>query len=98
MEDDHRLAETREAYLANDPPIEVNQRWVCFRESGEVFRRLRILAPHPDPDQTDGTRRWIYHDEPAGMKMVDHYVLRDLPEFNLRYVFRLEESDGSSTS
>ena len=92
MEDDHRLTETREACRANDPPIEVNQRWVCFRESGEVFRRVRILAPHPDLDQNWGDRVWIYCDEPAGMR-VSTGDIRTVPEFNLRYVFELEESD-----
>lgn len=89
---DNRLADAKSAYIENDPPIEVNQRWVCFNQEGEVFRRIRIMASHPDGDSQTGERMWIYVDEPAKMRRVNYGELRSCPEFNLRYVFTLEST------
>lgn len=75
----------------NYPPIEINQRWICLNSHGEVFRRLRILALHPDTYK--GMRQWIYCDEPAKFKMSYYGELKVCREFNLRYVFHLEESN-----
>lgn len=66
----------------NNPPIEVNQEWAAFSENGNVNRKVRILAKHPDEDY------WIVEDlqsklipNPSGMTKI--------PEFNLRYVMQL---------
>lgn len=91
---DPRFAETQRAYRENDPPVRVDQRWVAYVD-GEVFRRIRILAPHPDPD-TNGGRLWITKDEPAKMSRTELW-LNVTPEFNLRYVFELEESNEAAT-
>ena len=82
MSDAKRFTQTQDAVKNNDPPIEINQRWIALDSNGKVYRRLRILAKHPDKDF------WIVEDEPAQMKL-DTY-LRVCPEFNLRYIFHLE--------
>jgi len=85
-EDSLRFRRTQDAVRNNDPPIEINQRWIAYVD-GEVFRRIRILAKHPDGD-------WITCDEPAKMKRFNYgpYDMQSCPEFNLRYVFELEKS------
>lgn len=85
-----RYVHATETYRSNDPPVEVNQRWIAY-VNGEVYRRLRILALHPDPEP-NGTRRWIYVDEPAAMKRLDYGDIRVCSEFNLRFVFDLEQT------
>ena len=84
MTNTSKFYETQQAVKNNDPPIEINQRWVAYVD-GEVFRRIRILAKHPD----DG---WIFCDELANMKLEypGPYNMNICPEFNLRYVFELE--------
>lgn len=84
------VSDTQDEYNRNDPPVKANQRWICFDREGEVYRRLRILAMHPDPD-FDGKRQWIYVDEAAKMRIRHLGELRVCPEFNLRYVFQLEQ-------
>ena len=79
-----RFIETQRMVRENDPPIEVNQRWIAYVD-GEVYRRLRILAKHPDEDY------WITIDEPAKMKRYGTPQMNLCPEFNLRYVFQLEQ-------
>jgi hypothetical protein len=88
------VTEALYAYQANDPPVEVDQRWEAFTADGEVTRRLRILALHPDPDN-DGRRRWIYAEEPARMK-VEVGRLGICPEINLRIVFS-PATEGATT-
>lgn len=78
-----KFSDTQRAVRENNPPIEINQRWVS-RIDGKVFRRLRILAKHPDGG-------WIVCDEPAKMKRMFYGELVRCPEFNLRYVFELEQ-------
>ena len=78
------LKEAHRRVQENDPPIEINQRWICRNAEGEVLRRLRILAKHPDGG-------WIYTDEPAKMIRLTAGEIRCAPEFNLRYVFELEQ-------
>lgn len=90
MSDEPRFVRAQKGYRENDPPVKVNQRWVCMNAEGEVFRRIRILAAHPDLD-TNGGRLWITQDEPAKMKRTSYLDLHISPEFNLRYVFELEE-------
>lgn len=88
-EHESKYEAARSAVRANNPPIEVNQRWVAFNARGEVFRKLRILAPHPDGG-------WITIDEPSIMtrqRPLFDYRIGCTPEFNLRYVFQLEVSD-----
>lgn len=84
-----RFTETQRAYRENDPPVGVNQRWIAYDSEGDVFRRIRILAPYPDLD-TNGGRLWITMDERAKMKRDSYLDLSICPEFNLRYVFELE--------
>jgi len=81
-----KFSETQKAIKENDPPIEVDQRWICLNDNGEVYRRIRIIAKHPDGD-------WIICDEPAKMKTSYYGELRRCPEFNLRYVMQLENND-----
>lgn len=69
----------------NRPAIEVNQRWVGYNKEGQVFRRVRILAKHPDGG-------WIIKDEPAIIKRDNYALLTVCPEFNLRLVFEIERS------
>lgn len=64
------------------PEIEPNQSWVGLA-NGRVLRRLRILAPHPDGG-------WIYEEQAVDGKMLERRI-SVCPEFNLRYVFELEE-------
>lgn len=69
---------------SKNPRIEVNQRWIAYGKDGEISRRIRILAEHPDGG-------WIYMDEPSKMIKATAYELRWFrEEFNLRYVFELE--------
>jgi len=92
LEDHNRFVRTQDAYRENDPPVEVNQFWVARNAEGEILRKVRILARHPDT--IDDKRVWITRDEPVGKLGTDHYM-RDCPEFNLRYVFELEQQDAS---
>lgn len=88
--DTRRFTRTQDAYRENDPPVEVNQIWSAPGNDGEIFRRVRILAPYPDPDKNGG-RLWITQDAPS--KFLKNRTERPLnisPEFNLRYVFTLE--------
>jgi hypothetical protein len=74
--------EVRQQVSDNDPPVEVNQYWVALDNDGNVIRRIRILAPHPDGG-------WIFKDE--SMIRLDLGRMSITPEFNLRYVFELEQ-------
>jgi hypothetical protein len=87
-EETRRFAETQKAYRENDPPIEVNQIWSAPDVFGKCLRRVRVMAIHPDTDK--GKRLWITQDVPGGMMKTDFYRLQACPEFNLRYVFKLE--------
>lgn len=74
---------------ANKPAVEPNQVW-SIKKDGVALRRLRIMALHPDTDN-DGGRKWIVAELPG--KMRPHVwpdSLNTIPEFNLRYVFRVE--------
>lgn len=77
----------------NDPPIEINQRWVAYNGKRQIIRQLRILAQYPDPTPYKNDRVWIFIDEPCGAHGLLKHNLGDIrvtPEFNLRYVFRLK--------
>lgn len=80
-----KMVLAQQAVKNNDPPIEVNQRWVCYNKAGEVFRRVRILAPHPDGG-------WLFVDEASILqkRRLERYI-GVFPEFNLRYVMELEK-------
>jgi len=76
------VSDVQQEVKNNDPPIEVNQEWTAHDENGNVIRKVRILAKHPDEDY------WIVEDlqsklipNPSGMTKI--------PEFNLRYVMQL---------
>src|SRR5574339_398943 len=86
-----RHRETVRACNDNDPPIEVNQVWSATDQNGQILRRLRILALHPDPDTYSNSRNWIYCDIPGGRMRTELHSPRVCPEFNLRYVFTLED-------
>jgi hypothetical protein len=73
--------ETEAQIKANDPPIEVNQRWIIYK-GDEVYSRLRILAKHPDGG-------WIYQPEPTKFRRIELYM-SFIPEYNLRRVYKLE--------
>lgn len=85
VEHTNRFKETQRMVRENDPPIELDQRWVAYDKHGDVFRRLRIVGKHVDD-------YWLFQDEPAKMKASFSYYneVRPIPEFNLRYVFELE--------
>lgn len=72
--------------IADTTLIEVNQRWVAYDNEGHVFRRLRILAPHPDGG-------FIYIDEPSKSNRGFQLYLGVCPEYNLKRVYELEESN-----
>jgi hypothetical protein len=90
VSDRHRHAALACAF--NAPPIEVNQVWCGYDGDGVLLRRVRILAPYPDPIPAPSTNRaWIYMDLPGGrLNRLSLNELRVCPEFNLRYVFKLE--------
>ena len=67
-------------HLATDV-IEIDQYWVARAENGRVMRRIRILAKYPPPDTNS---YWIY--EEASRREIGK-----IPEYNLRYVFTLEQ-------
>ena len=82
--------ETVQAYKKNDPPVEVNQIWIGLNEDRtKILRKIRILAVFPDG--IDNRRAWIYMEQPGGMFRTDNGRLGICPEFNLRYVFELED-------
>lgn len=76
---------------ANDPPIEVNQVWYMGSKRAPT-RRIRILAryPEPLPYADDKQRVWLYANLPGGSMRLRSHELGAFPEFNLRYVARLE--------
>jgi hypothetical protein len=64
-------------------PIEVGMVFTCPDNSGELgFRRVRVLAAHPDGG-------WILEDLPGRMKRENYGPFRS-PELNLRIVFQPE--------
>ena len=75
-------------HLATDV-IEIGQIWVAHRENGRVLRRIRILAKYPPPDANS---YWIYETVTTYQKL-DLVIgeLGKIPEYNLRYVFTLEQ-------
>jgi hypothetical protein len=77
--------ERRQRARSQEPVIEVNQVWVGYVRE-KPFRRVRILAPHPDGG-------WIYQEMPAARKHIEVGHLGIVPEFNLRYVFELEQTN-----
>lgn len=85
--DQSKYLKTLEQCQRNDPRIEVNQRWLVII-NGEVFRRIRILARHPD--DIDSRPAWLFKDEPSKMHYRDLTRIGVFPEFNLRYVMTLE--------
>lgn len=88
--DSRKFSRTQDAVRNNDPPIEIDQIWSAPDSTGEIFRRIRILALYPDYNKNGG-RLWITQDVPS--KFLKNTMERPLnisPEFNLRYVFTLE--------
>jgi hypothetical protein len=73
---------------ANDPPIEPLQIW-SIKKGKEVLRSIRILAEHPAPPFAEPGRAWIC-EELAGKVRLRKGELSIWPEFNLRYVLRLQ--------
>ncbi|HYT40939.1 MAG TPA: hypothetical protein VEP90_01215 [Methylomirabilota bacterium] len=77
-----KLEDVQAAVANNDPPIEVNQEWAAFNDNGNVIRKVRILAKHPDQDY------WIVEDLKS--KLIPYSIgMTKIPEFNLRYVMQL---------
>ena len=76
------IANAQRQVEENSPPIEVNQEWAVFNENGNVLRKIRILAKHPDKDY------WIIEDLQSKLLPCPNGMSK-IPEFNLRYVFQL---------
>lgn len=81
----------------NDPPIEVNQIWRTPESLKQTvpLRRVRILAeyvPHEEIGPNYAGRHWIIQEMPGGVMRLAIGELRVIPEFNLRYVFELENN------
>jgi hypothetical protein len=86
---DMRYGEALASYKKNNPPIKPGQYWCAYGKDGEVLRRVLILAPVPAFSSFSKTERsWIYEERPN--KMMKEIRLSTCPEFNLRYVFKLE--------
>ena len=73
--------ETLAAIEANDPPIEVNQYWI-IKANDKLYRRLRILAPHPDGG-------FLFEEQKSDTYRFPGTIGR-CPEYNLRRIFTLE--------
>lgn len=89
----------RKEVETNNPPIKPNQFWYIKNEAGEFLRRIRIIAPYPWPvhdprDETD--RWWIIEAYPAKFTRTSIYELSKVPEFNIRYVFKLETGEDGA--
>lgn len=85
------IKETQREVETNDPPIEVGQYWFC-KSKGKILRRLRIIAEHPFPDYAEKGRAFIYEEHRSEMlKTRPLHELGVIPEFNLRFVFKLEK-------
>jgi len=78
--------ETKRQIAEQDPPIEVDQYWVAKNADGEVIRKIRVLAKHPD-----GENNWIYTDLPSRLIKHDLGRMGIFPEYNLRRIFELED-------
>lgn len=89
MDERQKISEAQKAYENNEPPVAPNQVWASY-VNGTLYRKIRILAAHPDPGKSDGKRQWIYCDLPGGKLRTSTFDLRICPEFNLRYIFTLE--------
>lgn len=87
------MKQTQREIEANDPPIEINSIWVAKHE-GKVLRKLRILAPFPDPQMTQTERAWIFLEMPNDLALLRIERRSGVcPEFNLRHVFRLTKEE-----
>jgi hypothetical protein len=76
---------------ANDPPVEVGQIWIARGKGRKIIRRMQILASlRSDLAPNRNGRWWIVRDLPSKMMRASH--ISTIPEFNLRYVFRLQRN------
>lgn len=84
------IAQTVREIKANDPQIKANQIWVA-RSHRKIIRRLRILAQMPEPTGLSDEKQkvWIVEEKPS--PMMHEIRIFKVPEFNLRYVFRLHK-------
>lgn len=79
----------------NDPPIVPGQLWIAKDEAGKVTRRILILAQYPldigmrKINSYEG-RLWLYEECAGGIYKTEIGRIGTCPEFNLRYVFQLE--------
>lgn len=65
-------------------PVEINMVFAAPDNDGKPLRRIRILAEHPDGG-------WIHEELPS--KMIRWAgEIRRIPNYNLRRVFRPEDS------
>jgi len=74
----------RETYKG---PIEVGMIFVANTDRYKPFRKIRILAPHPDGG-------WLYEDLPSKCRPRPFGFGR-CPDFNLRYVFEPENNNAN---
>jgi hypothetical protein len=81
----NRIKITIKACRANDPPIELGQVWSARSKEGKILRSIRIVALYDFPT-TSKRNTWIVEDiyPKTG-------YLRRCDEFNLRYVFELDQ-------
>lgn len=87
-----RYNATKRAIRENDPPIEINQRWVAYDHNGAELRVVRILAPYPyEEDEADEHKYWIVKEEPSKLYRSTSLDIKICQEFNLRYVFQLRQ-------
>lgn len=83
---------------ATDPDlqIKVGQVWHVLDNDDKTvcLRRIRILAPYPDNTGSNPHEdTWIYEELPGGRMRMTIGELRRTPEFNLKYVFEVENED-----
>lgn len=86
------LAAVQKQMKENDPPIEVGQFWVAVNSTtGVVNRRIRILGRYLTDNKSilKESNMWIYQEHPGSMR-TETGRIGVCPEFNLRYIFRLE--------
>ena len=90
---DPKLEEVRKAIQMNYPSIHPNQVWSVKNKNGGILRRIRILALHPDRTESENDRQWIFQELASQMVRTGIGEISYIQEFNLRYVYELEDDE-----
>lgn len=73
--------------------IEVPSVWIVKSRTGDVLRRIRILAMYPEKkERYDGEQRWLYEEELAMFSGGGH--IGRIKEHNLTAIFEPLEEAG----